>query len=164
MNIFAYDPCPYKSALWLDDVRKNKMIVETAQLLSTAMNVLDPTHNHHVYKTSYLNHPCAVWARQSAANFTWLVAYMEHLVAQRGKPHKSSELLPAFKSFRTSGMFPEAGLTPFANCARNQSLGIDYSFVDNVHAAYRLYSRERWSNDTIKLTWNNGKRPFWFGE
>ena len=34
MNIFALDKCPMQSAQWLDDIRKNKMILESAQMLS----------------------------------------------------------------------------------------------------------------------------------
>jgi hypothetical protein len=37
MNIFALSECPEQSALWLDDIRKNKMILESAQMLSTAI-------------------------------------------------------------------------------------------------------------------------------
>ena len=40
MNIFALDQCPMQSALWLDDIRKNKMILESAQMLSTAVRLL----------------------------------------------------------------------------------------------------------------------------
>ena len=39
MNIFATSPSPDTSALWLDDVRKNKMILETAQLLSASVRI-----------------------------------------------------------------------------------------------------------------------------
>ena len=37
MNIFALDPCPVKSAQYLDDKRVIKMILESAQLISTAI-------------------------------------------------------------------------------------------------------------------------------
>ena len=65
MNIFAFDKCPMRSALWLDDIRKNKMILESAQMLSTAVRALCPDTTLEVYKTAYLNHPCSKWARQS---------------------------------------------------------------------------------------------------
>lgn len=50
MNIFAFDPDPWACALWLDDVRKNKMILETAQLLSSAVAINDPSWASKVYK------------------------------------------------------------------------------------------------------------------
>ena len=40
MNIFALSRCPMQSAWWLDDIRKNKMILESAQMLSTAVRLL----------------------------------------------------------------------------------------------------------------------------
>ena len=54
MNIFAFDKCPMRSALWLDDIRKNKMILESAQMLSTAVRALCPDTTLEVYKTAYL--------------------------------------------------------------------------------------------------------------
>lgn len=162
MNIFAYDPCPYKSALWLDDVRKNKMILESAQMLSTAMNILCPDHGEDVYKSTHPQHPSNVWARASRQNFIWLLSTMESMQIQRGGKHKSYRLIPLFRKFASnSSNFSKHELTPFANCARNKELGIDYSHIPNTHAAYRLYTRDRWKVDTIKLTWLNGEKPFW---
>jgi len=162
LNIFVYDPSYTQSALWLDDMRKNKMIVESAQLLSTAMNVLVPNHGKPVYKTSYLNHPCAKWARASQGNFLWLFNYVLELYSQRGRPHKTSRLFPVFENFSSrSSNFTATKQTPFVNCARAKDLGVDYTHIPNVYAAYRLYHRERWSMDTIKLSWKHGEEPFW---
>lgn len=163
MNIFAYSADPYQSALWLDDVRKNKMIVESCQLLSTTIHQIMPAIGNFVYKQSYLNHPCAIWARSSHANFAWLLSYVQHLHNQRGLPHKSARLFPIFNRFCdvSCRLFPQKNMTPFVNCARNQSLGIDFSHVDNVHTAYRLYTNERWRRDTINLSWKHGQEPDW---
>lgn len=163
MNIFAYHPDPNTSALWLDDVRKNKMILESCQLLSTTVAILCPSMSDKVYKISYRNHPCAIWVRQSHANFVWLLSYVQALHSQRGRPHKSADLFPFFNLFCdvSSGNFPQTNLTPFANCARNKELGVDFTHVADVHQAYRLYSCERWRNDTIKLSWRYGIEPDW---
>lgn len=165
MNIFAYHPEPEQSALWLDDVRKNKMIVESCQLLSTAMNVLLPNHGMECYKTSYLQHPCAVWARLSYENFVWLLSYTEHLHKQRGTDHKSASLFPVFRRFASQhhDMFPIFRRTPFVNCARNVDMGLDFTYVENTYAAYRLYHRARWQRDTIPVTWRHGQKPKWSG-
>ena len=94
MNIFAFDKCPMRSALWLDDIRKNKMILESAQMLSTAVRALCPDTTLEVYKTAYLNHPCSKWARQSRANFQWLLHHMSWLYNQKSGDHKSARLIP----------------------------------------------------------------------
>ena len=125
MNIFAFDKCPMRSALWLDDIRKNKMILESAQMLSTAVRALCPDTTLEVYKTAYLNHPCSKWARQSRANFQWLLHHMSWLYNQKSGDHKSARLIPEFQKYVDDGDFPDEYLTPFANCARNLERGVD---------------------------------------
>ena len=69
------------------DVHVRKMIVETAQILSTAHRVLDGKKirtktdkgraitryeiDLDVYKASNVNHPCCIWVRQSILNYAW---------------------------------------------------------------------------------------------
>lgn len=161
MNIFALSQCPEQSALWLDDVRKTKMILESAQMLSTAIRVLDPDTDLPVYRIAHLNHPCSIWARQSRANFRWLIEHMTHMWTQKSRPHKSAGLLPYFRQFAFNAKFPQEELTLFANCARNLERGVDFSGVDDVHDAYKMYMRERWKENTIKLSWVWGEKPHW---
>lgn len=161
MNIFAFDPCPFQSALWLDDIRKNKMILESAQMLSTAVRWLDPDTNLQVYKLAYINHPCSKWARASRANFKWLLAHMKWLYDQKSGTHASVRIFDDLIKFSNDGEFPREELTPFANCARNLERGVDYSEMDDTHQAYRLYMNDRWKERKIKLTWNWGKKPEW---
>ena len=161
MNIFALSRCPMQSAWWLDDIRKNKMILESAQMLSTAVRVLSPDTDLSVYKVAYLNHPCTIWARQSRDNFKWLLSHMSHLFLQKDGLHKSANLLTDFQKYADSGYFPNEELTPFANCARNLERGVDYSDVDDVHQAYRMYMNDRWKENNITLTWRWGREPEW---
>ena len=63
MNIFVPYPDSMKCAEALDDLRLNKMILETAQLLSTAARFHGYVGN--VYGSTHINHPCSVWARQT---------------------------------------------------------------------------------------------------
>lgn len=90
MNIFVFDPDPAEAALYLDDVRRNKMILETAQLLSSAMHVNHLGNNYPIYKPTHLGHPCAKWTAKSKGNFAWLLEYMKCL---SNRPHKSKELI-----------------------------------------------------------------------
>jgi len=161
MNIFALSRCPMQSAWWLDDIRKNKMILESAQMLSTAVRVLSPDTDLSVYKVAYLNHPCTIWARQSRDNFKWLLSHMSHLFLQKDGLHKSANLLTDFQKYADSGYFPNEELTPFANCARNLERGVDYSEHTDTHEAYRLYMNDRWKETNITLTWRWGREPEW---
>ena len=79
-----------------------KMIVESAQLLSIAHRVLDncvveklipegktrkttryvidDSREHRLYKATHINHPSAVWCRQSIENYNWLVEHFHALM------------------------------------------------------------------------------------
>ena len=77
MNIFFLDTCPYVAATMQARQSAIKMILESAQVLSTAVRAYGYTDDD-VYKSAYLNHPSSVWARRNKANFTWLA---EHALA-----------------------------------------------------------------------------------
>ena len=75
MNIFAVNDDPRMAALELPDKLIPKMIVESAQMLSTAHRVLDGDEKAdilHLYKKAYENHPSCVWVRADAMNYWWL--------------------------------------------------------------------------------------------
>jgi hypothetical protein len=75
MNIFAVNEDPRLAALELPDKLVPKMIVESAQMLSTAHRVLDGDERAdmlHLYKKAYENHPSTIWVRKDAMNYWWL--------------------------------------------------------------------------------------------
>lgn len=76
MNIFYLDQSPTRAAQMQCDQHVVKMILESAQLLSTAHHELDGTSP--AYKPTHKNHPSAVWARSSANHYRWLY---EHMIA-----------------------------------------------------------------------------------
>lgn len=163
MNIFALHEDPWQAAMWLDDKRKNKMIVESCQLLSTAINLLVSQHEYDVYKTCFVNHPCCKWTRASFGNFRWLYVYTRYLHQQWGE-HGCEECIYEVGRFireHEGDFFPQEERTPFVNCAANKSLGISFKHCRNVHAAYRLYLIKRWGGDSRTPTWNKGERPWW---
>lgn len=92
MNIFYLDEETTKAAQYHMDRHVRKMIVEYAQLLSTAHRVLDGkeriektksgrnVRRWHVngwregvlYKSTHVNHPSAKWVRESIGNYVYL--------------------------------------------------------------------------------------------
>ena len=75
MNIFAVNEDPRLAALQLPDKLIPKMIVESAQMLSTAHRVLDgdaKADAKGLYKKAYENHPSTIWVREDAMNYWWL--------------------------------------------------------------------------------------------
>ena len=145
MNIFVTHPNYEKAAKYLDIKRQNKMLIESVQMLSTAVQ-------YHggivIYKPTHVNHPCNVWVRENVHNFLWLEAYALHLskryLLRTGKTHASGKILlntdlhDQALELITHGQ----GLTPFVNCTS------DYKDVESVYDAYKLQLLLKWENDT----------------
>lgn len=152
MNIFATSTCPIESARNLDNVRRNKMLLETCQLLSNAINLHG---GKGPYRSTHVNHPASVWARQTKGNYRWLIEHAKELsklyTNKTGKIHKCSEVLD--KLIDGISFIPEGSRTPFVNCARNKDKGIDYTDQTDVIIAYQLYLNDRWDTDTRMPTW-----------
>tara|TARA_R100000654_G_scaffold22223_3_gene44504 strand:+ start:160 stop:633 length:474 start_codon:yes stop_codon:yes gene_type:complete len=80
MNIFYLDKDPLKCATLHCDKHCVKMIIEYAQLLSTAHRVLD--NNTDVYKVAHLNHPSTIWTRKNKSNYKWLAMLWTYLCCE----------------------------------------------------------------------------------
>lgn len=119
MNIFYVDSDPVVAAQSLFDTHVVKMIVESAQLLSTAHRILDgietieynkagsrmrrwhfpegDIREEILYKSTHFNHPSAIWVRESCANYQWLfqhwIALMQEYTHRYGKNHASERLI-----------------------------------------------------------------------
>ena len=75
MNIFYVDKDPMIAAQMMCDKHVVKMILESAQLLSTAHRVLDGddyADSVGLYKIAHKNHPSTIWTRSSAVSYTHL--------------------------------------------------------------------------------------------
>ena len=72
MNIFYLHDDPIYCAQMHCDKHVVKMILEYAQLLSTAHHEIDGTPSIDCYKPTHKNHPSAIWARNSRNNYRWL--------------------------------------------------------------------------------------------
>ena len=155
MNIFASSSCPVESAKFLDTKRVNKMVLETAQLLSSAIQLCGYTGSD-VYKITHKNHPSNVWCRTSQGNYKWLLAHFkalcEEYTLRTGKTHASSKLLSVLEA--NTHLLPEGNQTPFSNNARNLTKGVDFTHESDVHIAYQLYLGSRWETDKREPTWS----------
>jgi hypothetical protein len=160
MNLFLPSPSINTSVQSLDDKRVNKMILETAQLLSTAIHIIDPNHDLTIYKMTHKNHPVSVWVRSSKDNFIFVINYFKAIsdeyTFRTAKVHKSFSLYPVFIEFITSNYeFLElpTGVTPFANCTEFKE--------DEVHTAYKKTLVAKWVKDKLTPKWSNRNKPKW---
>lgn len=116
MNIFYISTSPQQAAEWMVDRHVVKMILETAQLLSTAHRVLDGEeivgksktgrsvkryvlHDERdavMYQATHINHPSAIWTRTAVENYLWLVehfyALLDEYTFRYQKVHKCASL------------------------------------------------------------------------
>ena len=116
MNIFYLHREPKIAAQMHVDKHCVKMILETCQLLSTAHRVLDgeqvigktktgrnvkrwvlpDSRDETLYQATHVNHPSAVWCRQSHLNYRWLHNLLVELIVEYhyryGKVHKCQNI------------------------------------------------------------------------
>lgn len=96
MNIFVLDSHPKLAAAMHCDKHVVKMTTEAAQMVSTTMRLCFPkltAGDTTLYKVSYPQHPCNVWARKGYGHLAWLLAYGRYLGEEYnkryGKVHKA---------------------------------------------------------------------------
>ena len=118
MNVFYLSENPKECAEQHCDKHVVKMIIEYAQLMSTAHRMLDGTEYEDrtangrrirrwrmsgnykealLYKASHINHPSAIWARLTSGNYLYLYelfcALCDEYTYRYGKVHKTDSLL-----------------------------------------------------------------------
>jgi hypothetical protein len=158
VNIFVTDPCPVKSATALDDSRLNKMILESAQLLSNAIHEHVPDLAPLVYEKVNFNQRCSRWARATRSNYSWLLEHLTALLFEKvhrtDRVHTTMRLLDLFREAEES--IPEGELTEFPNSSY-------YKDDENVLAAYRKTLLKKWINAKVvgSKSWTNREPPPW---
>lgn len=155
MNLFVTDLDPAIAATHLDDKRLRKMVLETAQMLCT---VGWKDGGAMPYKPTHSNHP-VVLAMDDINNFRWVCRYFHELACEYelrfNKQHAS------YITVRPYIYFPiELHSTTFANCARNNSLNLDFTRLP-VPLSYRAYLSARWAQDKLPPIWTGRTPPDW---
>ena len=69
MNLFFLHKVAGKCAEDLCDKHIPKMVLETAQMLSTAHHYHNSVHKNSVYKRAYENHPTTRWVRKNCRTY-----------------------------------------------------------------------------------------------
>ena len=157
MNIFVLDMDPVKAAQYHVDAHCAKLILEAAQMMSTAIHLHPPKRmpkELYGLGKSHANHPCTKWVRESLSNYRWLASLARALNSEnqfRGshaRDHRSWLLIEQLGEPR----IPDEGLTDFAQAMP------DHLRADDVVTAYRNYyvasKTEMWS-------WKRRGAPDW---
>jgi len=181
MNIFYLDNDPELCAKMHNDKHVVKMILEYAQLLSTAHRVLDgvelsgltasnrkkkfwslgDSRDYTLYKATHINHPSAVWVRKSKANYVWLTKLLDECCKEYtyryGKVHKvERDLLLDTLSIIKPNNIPDGEFTE-----PTPAMPEDYKVPGDSITSYRNY----YLNDKVKMSrWTNTPMPTWFAD
>lgn len=174
MNIFYVHRNSIIAAQSLGDKHVIKMILESAQLLSTAHRVLDgikyttmgkkrkvkrytilDARENTLYEATHINHPSAVWVRESQGHYHWLyghfIGLLDEYSFRYNKTHKCTRLISDLVSF-PNNMINSHFVDP--PCAMPE----EYIVPDDAIASYRNYY-----NGAKKHlhSWKNRKPPDW---
>jgi hypothetical protein len=179
MNIFYLDPDPSTCAKMHLDKHVVKMIIEYAQLMSTAHRMLDgeqyidkTANNRNIkrwrmkdelsektlYKASHVNHPSNIWVRQSKENYRWLYRMWFYLLQEYtyryGKRHACEKLMGALYLDPVNipkGIFTEP--TP--------AMPDEYKVRNDSVTSYHNY----YIHDKVRFAkWTKRQMPSWFEE
>jgi len=178
MNIFYLDKNPRVCAEMHVDKHCVKMILEYAQLLSTTHRYLDgiltdglsksgrkrkqyilsDKREQVLYSATHINHPSAVWVRQSDKNYMWLAEMLEMLCCEYtyryGKVHKveSIGLMQLLKN-----EFPKN--IPTGNFTEpTPAMPDHYKVAGDSITSYKNYYL---GDKTRMFSWKNRPTPSW---
>jgi len=181
MNIFRLDNDPVIAAQLQCDKHVVKMIVESAQMLSTAHRVLDGNvvmrksvsgkrmikyyehprkyYEDNLYKAVHHGHPSTVWTMESIANYNWhyehWVALMDEYEYRYGKTHSTRFLQKLL--MRAPRNIPYNNGTPFKLAMKDYPECI--ALGDPVEAYRAFYQTKQ---DRFKMVWSKREIPEWF--
>ena len=177
MNIFYLDHDVLKCAKMHNDKHCVKMILEYAQLLSTAHRVLDGTidtgysvsgrkktiyrlpdnRDSVLYSATHINHPSAVWVRHSYENYEWLYQMFTALMCEYsyryGKSHACEKLITPLYTPPTS--IPKGvGFTQ-----PTPAMPDEVKVAGDSIASYRSYYI---NNKAHLASWKKRNQPEWY--
>ena len=182
MNVFILSTNPIEAAQLQCDKHVPKMVVESAQMLSTAHRILDGTLTRRpsksgktmvkyyemvddsfediLYKAVHMGHPCTLWTMQTAANYRWhydhFTALCDEYTYRYGKVHKCDRDLREVLCHLPDNI-PRGDRTPFKLAMKSNPECI--ALGDPVKAYQAFYQTKQ---DRFKMVWSKRPVPKWF--
>lgn len=102
MQVFILDKNPKTSAKMQCDKHVVKMILESAQILSTVHHLQKTDYVDKVYVPTHIKHPCVIWANDSKKNYVWLLKHLKALLKEYeyryNKQHKTKNIFKYLKN------------------------------------------------------------------
>lgn len=169
MNIFVLDECPITAARMMCDKHIPKMVVETAQMMASALRrhdapdeVMPLTQRGTPYKGGYHHHPCTKWAGDTQLNFLWLMhhgfALCQEYVNRFHRYHACQ--MPIYEMGELYNIVPAGTLTPFARAFNAEKYPFlydeeQYTAVEAYRTYYQLDKARfaEWRKGTPAPSW-----------
>lgn len=161
MNIFWLDRDLTKCAKSHCDKHVVKMILESCQLLATAHWECG---SDATYKATHVNHPCAIWVRQTRGNYLHLVRLAQQLCIEYThrykRQHKCHQYLFDGELSRAPIRINDGAITvpPLAMPEHIQEQFPLPRTWDDVIEAYRIYYQV-YKHEIA--TWKYSDKPEW---
>lgn len=175
MNIFVLDVNPEIAARMHCDRHVVKMILETAQILSTVWRVSTPIGAEYgipaeAYKATHKNHPCVKWAGEKAAHYHWLwclgMALCAEYTHRYGRMHKTEAVLRALETLPLAMGTLATPLPLFFQLCMPEDFASDYfahlgTGYDRLRAAVMCYREFYRTAKAHLLTYTRRPVPEW---
>ncbi len=152
MNIFILDTNIKKCARYHCDQHVVKMILESVQIMCTALN---KKGFNTPYKSTHIKHPCVLWTEESYDNFLWLSKSAYALNDEyryryeKDGDHKSINILKEI----TYSKYESLGRTEFV-----QAMPDKFKVPGDAVSAYRKF----YLGEKMKFAkWTRRKAPYW---
>lgn len=171
MNIFTTSPNINTCSEHLDDKRLNKMILETAQILSTVVRLGFEKEGTNIpeqadklwYKKTHVNHPAVKWAMKTPANFMYLV---DLLATYSGDYHYRFGKLHATSKRLAPAILPLEDIL-YAEIYREEMTElpviVEKEFQElPIFLAYQAQLNKKWNNDKYPPKWTNHIIPHFY--
>ena len=181
MNVFVLSRNPVEAAQQQCDKHIPKMVVESAQMLSTVHRILDGVEmlkpsvsgkrqvkyymlpddrELTLYKAVHHKHPCTVWTGESFINYRWhwkhFSALCDEYTHRYGKVHATDMKLRE-ELERMPDNIPRTRMTDFKLAMQSNP---ECMFPEDPVKSYQKFYMTKQKRFTMK--WTNRKVPEWF--
>jgi hypothetical protein len=154
MNIFVLSFNVDECAVWHNDRHVCKQIIEAVQLLCGAFTYQGLDAPYKLSK-SHLNHPCAIWTRQSLANWVWLYRLVEALNNEWKYRYEHTR---NHKCYDVAKTLPTPNLKDISFTKPANVTGGNYDHLEITEAYKNYYMNEK----AHLATWKKRDKPEWF--
>jgi hypothetical protein len=179
MNVFYLDDDPVTAAAWLCDQHVSKMILESAQMMCTAIRMhmgLEDTPREELpeelkflYKKAHPKHGSTIWVGECFRNFQWLFSHVVQMHSQHkhrfGTRHKSFRVAREAWFFLVNKRAEHKFILPERNnkiTPPYMAFGPELEHLKDPSDPVGSYRKFYVADKAKFATWTNSEPPHWW--